>query len=270
MAATPQLFREATPQQLEVAINAILAGVLNQRLLDWEADAVRNAPAFSKNLYVAFTTTTQDAVVITNPYVFKTFVASSDQDAMILCQNFMSANPGYFFSSILAIYRPTIDAPTESTIIGVIYNTSYTDGNDNWGTVGLSTGGPPTGAAGGDLSGTYPNPFVGPTTTGATLSGAIPAALTALDSKVVATYQDVEWELVLFKGNTRYSTTVRANIADGVTPEWQEVGITIAPPIGGVFDFTIDVDIVAGNMRLTVTPATVGWAARTRGRALVV
>jgi hypothetical protein len=86
----------------------------------------------------------------------------------------------------------------------------------------------------------------------------------------VAAQQDVEAEIVLFKGNTRYSFTIRANVADGTTPVWAIDGVTISPPSGGTFDFTISCDISGGNLRILVTPATTGWAARTRAQELAV
>ena len=98
----------------------------------------------------------------------------------------------------------------------------------------------------------------------------IPASPRLLGLQPVAACQDVEWELAVFKGSTRRSSTIRANIGDGVTPGWIEDGIAITPATGGTFDFTIDVDIVGGNMRLTITPATTGWAARTRARDLAI
>ena len=138
MSVTPYLFREETPQELEFEINAVLSALLSEKILGIEVDAVRNTPAFSKNIYMALTTDTSGATVITNPYVFKTFAASSDVDAILLATNFTAANPTYFFSPIFAVYRPTVDDPNQSTIVAVIYNTNYADGSANWGYTGTS------------------------------------------------------------------------------------------------------------------------------------
>ncbi len=210
---------------------------------------------------------------ITTPFQMRAFSAKTPEELSTLVQAFFDANTTYFFSQIYT--QVVTNTARRSTIIYgvVIYNTSATDGASHFagsGAGGGGGGGSPTGPAGGDLSGTYPNPLVGPVTHGQIASGALPASLTVLNSQATASYQDVEWETVVFKGNTRRSSTIRANIGDGVTPGWVEDGIAITPAVGGTFDFTINVDISGGNMRLTITPATTGWAARTRARALAV
>ncbi len=202
----------------------------------------------------------------------RAFSAKTPEELSTLVQAFFDANTTYFFSQIYT--QVVTNTARRSTIIYgvVIYNTSATDGASHFAGSGAGGGGGggPTGPAGGDLSGTYPDPIVGPVTHGQIASGAIPASLTVLNSQAVASYQDVEWEIVVFKGTTRRSSTIRANIGDGTTPVWIEDGIALNPAIGGTFDFTVNVDISGGNLRLTITPATTGWAARTRARDLAI
>lgn len=271
MTVTPYLFREATPAELEAVVNPALATMLAVRLIGTEVDAVQIVPAYLKNVFITLTTDTESANVIVNPYKFKTFAAAEDNGAQQLARNFIAANPTYFFSPMFAVYRPAVTDPNQSTVVGLFYNEDSTEGYSNWGYAApAGGGGPPTGAAGGDLSGTYPAPIVGPTTTGSTLFAAMVVGANTIGTFAIASVQDAEWEVVLTKGNTRYSCTVRANIGDGVTAEYGEQDTVISPAIGGTFDVPLTVSISGANMLLVATPASLGWSARVRAHTFAV
>ncbi len=259
-----------TESGLETLANTALAGLLSDVITGvsfTNNDQSRN----SRELRLAVTYT-DGAPVITTPFLIKVFQGRTVVEAAQHAQDFMDAHTTYFFSGLFT--QVLTNTARRSIIVYalVMYNTSLTDGASHYAGSGAGGGGggSPTGPAGGDLGGTYPNPTVGPVVHGYTPSGAIPAALTPLLLVPVAAQQDVEAEIVLFKGNTRYSFTIRANVADGTTPVWAIDGIAIAPPSGGTFDFTISCDISGGNLRILVTPATTGWAARTRAQELAV
>ena len=255
-----------TPAAFEAAANAVLAPLLHHLIGGFETSITDKLPAYVREMRLSLDVD-DTGTVITSPYQVKVLEAEDEKTAMGLAAAYFTANPGIFIAPVLFHYSDQLPAVTRRFLYFLLINASLADGTANWqpGYV-VAGGGAPSGPAGGDLSGTYPNPIVGPTTSGEVSSGVLGAGTVTLSSFAIASFQDVAWDVVIFKGNTRWSGTVRANISDGVTPVHAELDIVIAPPTGGTFDFTLDVDIAAGDMRLRLTTSSGGWAAKTRAR----
>jgi len=254
----------------ETALNAALATVLSSLIGSFEILVTDKLPSSTRLLKGLIDSDTTGATVITNPYQVKVFEGYDDATVAGMVEAFIVANPAYWLSPVQYRYSDQLPGIQNRSILFLLYNVSAADGAANWAPgyiVGGGGGGPPTGAASGDLSGTYPtSPLVGPTTTGETQFTALAVGSNIIGTRPVASNGDVEWEIELQKAATQYNTTIRANLGDGTTPDWSEYGITISPGIGGTFDCPLTVTISGGNMRLIATPATTGWNARVRAR----
>jgi hypothetical protein len=153
----------------------------------------------------------------------------------------------------------------------LLYNTSNADGTSNWdpGFINLSGGGSPTGPAGGDLAGNYPNPKLATVTHGQATITPLAVGANILWPFPIGSTSAVKVEILLTKGGTTfYKTTFTANVNDGITPEWAEENLVIGPPTGGTFDCPLTATISGGSLNIVATPASTGWTAELSAQAL--
>jgi hypothetical protein len=185
MPLTPYCVRVETAEDLEYEVNLALLPLLANKIFGVEIDQTKPGPPAQRNIYAAFTYS-DGAPVIPTPFRFRAFSSTDESSVILLINQFIAANPAYFFSEVFFFYRPQSNNPNEGVSAGIFYNvTAAVDAN--WG--GGAGANVPGGPAGGDLSGNYPNPTV------AGIRG-IPIAATPPSQFQTYVYDAVSGELV--------------------------------------------------------------------------
>ncbi len=155
MAIVPIAFRAETALELEDAFNAALLPLTANFIFGIEIDQIKPGVFSDKNLYGCFTSDASGAANLGTPFRCMSFSHATEASAIALSKVFIAANPGYFFSEIYVTYRPESPNPDQAVIVFLFYNTIGGGASVNW-TMAV----PASGAVGGDLSGSLPNPTV--------------------------------------------------------------------------------------------------------------
>lgn len=142
----------------ETALNAILTPLTSHTFLGWQAEVTDKLPAYTRDFRGVIDVQTGGTAIGT-PYQAKMFEGASPEEAIALTQAFMAANTTYFFAAVIFLYSDQLPNIAKRYVFALIYNTVLANGAANW-AVGGNPGGSavPSGPAGGDLAGSYPNP----------------------------------------------------------------------------------------------------------------
>ncbi|OJV28437.1 MAG: hypothetical protein BGO32_06315 [Bacteroidetes bacterium 37-13] len=132
-------------------------------------------------------------------------------------------NKGFYIPRLTTAQKTTLGGTLNGTNKGLLVfdtdlnRTDFWDGSA-WKAVGDGAGGPPTGAAGGDLTGTYPNPSIGnnKVTSAHILDGTITG--TDIQNNTIDLTQKVNNVLPVSNGGTGVNTITGAVIGNGSSP----------------------------------------------------
>ncbi len=144
-AAAPTFVNASTVPALITQINALLVGLLSNTIngISYEADEQVGATGNGYNLTISYNNT---GTTITTPYVAKGFVGRDAPAVAKAVQDFMTANPSYFFSAVFTQQLHSQLTNEQASAI-LFYNTGAAAGAANWAASGGASAASNIGAA---------------------------------------------------------------------------------------------------------------------------